>query len=45
MFLERHTGLFQVLLVKNGTSRALFNEPWAETGRTPRAAVASESAA
>jgi cyclopropane-fatty-acyl-phospholipid synthase len=28
-FLERHTGLFQMLLVKNGSRRALFNEPWA----------------
>ena len=27
-FLERHAGLFQMLLVKNGSQRALFNEPW-----------------
>ena len=26
-FLERHTGVFQMLLVKNGTRRRLFNEP------------------
>ncbi len=26
-FLERHTGLFQMLLVKNGSRRAFFNEP------------------
>jgi cyclopropane-fatty-acyl-phospholipid synthase len=32
-FLERHTGLFQLLLVKNGSQRALFNEPWAGTSR------------
>ena len=29
-FLERHTGVFQLLLVKNGARRALFNEPWRE---------------
>ncbi|MEO5894100.1 MAG: cyclopropane-fatty-acyl-phospholipid synthase family protein [Vicinamibacterales bacterium] len=28
-FLERHTGLFQLLLSKNGSQRVLFNEPWA----------------
>ena len=27
-FLERHTGVFQLLLVKNGTPQRLFNEPW-----------------
>jgi cyclopropane-fatty-acyl-phospholipid synthase len=27
-FLERHAGTFQLLLSKNGNSRALFNEPW-----------------
>ena len=44
-FLERHTGLFQLVLLKNGAQRALFNEPWSEpaTGRTLRGA--SESAA
>lgn len=30
-FLERHTGLFQILLVKNGAQGALFNEAQAET--------------
>ena len=29
-FLERHTGLFQLMLVKNGARRVLFNEPWSE---------------
>lgn len=43
-FLERHTGLFQLLLTKNGSRRALFNEPWSdETGQ--QAHRASESAA
>lgn len=27
-FLERHTGVFQLLLVKNGARHRLFNEPW-----------------
>jgi cyclopropane-fatty-acyl-phospholipid synthase len=44
-FLERHTGLFQLVLVKNGSQRGLFNEPWAETVRTPLAEAARESAA
>ena len=44
-FLERHTGLFQLLLVKNGAQRVLFNEPWSEPARGPRAAAAAESAA
>ena len=37
-FLERHTGLFQLVLVKNGAQRVLFNEPWSEpaSSRTPR---------
>ena len=34
-FLERHTGLFQLLLVKNGTRRQLHNEAW--TGSAPAA--------
>jgi cyclopropane-fatty-acyl-phospholipid synthase len=38
-FLERHTGLFQLVLLKNGAQRVLFNEPWVE------AADATESAA
>ncbi len=44
-FLERHTGLFQLLLVKNGAQRALFNEPWVDAAGVPRADTASESAA
>jgi hypothetical protein len=28
-FLERHTGVYQLMLVKNGTRQPLFNEPWA----------------
>jgi cyclopropane-fatty-acyl-phospholipid synthase len=36
-FLERHTGVFQLLLVRNGAGRRLFNEPWA-TVSTPSAA-------
>jgi cyclopropane-fatty-acyl-phospholipid synthase len=44
-FLERHTGLFQLLLVKNGAQRALFNEPWSDTARSRHADAASESAA
>ena len=36
-FLERHTGVFQLLLVRNGAGRRLFNEPWT-TVRTPSAA-------
>jgi len=42
-FLERHTGLFQLQLVKNGAQRALFDEPWSETAREPRAAAANGS--
>jgi cyclopropane-fatty-acyl-phospholipid synthase len=44
-FLERHTGLFQLLLLKNGAQRVLFNEPWSETAKGSRAAAASQSAA
>jgi cyclopropane-fatty-acyl-phospholipid synthase len=44
-FLERHTGLFQLLLLKNGAQRVLFNEPWSETATGPRAAAVSEPAA
>ena len=44
-FLERHTGLFQMLLVKNGSERTLFNEPWSEATAAPRARSAGESAA
>ena len=44
-FLERHAGLFQVLLVKNHVRRARFNEPWSDTGATAQAQPARESAA
>jgi hypothetical protein len=40
-FLERHAGDFQLLLVKNGTSRALFNEPWEKIGVQESKQVAS----
>ena len=43
-FLERHTGLFQLMLLKNGAQRALFNEPWSEPVER-LTADASESAA
>jgi cyclopropane-fatty-acyl-phospholipid synthase len=44
-FLERHAGLFQMMLVKNNCQRALFNEPWSEVREAPRAETARESAA
>ncbi len=44
-FLERHTGLFQLLLVKNGCTQALFNEPGHEQARRADAGSARESAA
>ncbi|MEO6212528.1 MAG: cyclopropane-fatty-acyl-phospholipid synthase family protein [Vicinamibacterales bacterium] len=44
-FLERHAGLFQLVLVKNGSRRALFNEPWSEADATTSADAARESAA
>ena len=31
-FLERHVGVFQLVLTKNNSTRALFNEPWMTTG-------------
>jgi cyclopropane-fatty-acyl-phospholipid synthase len=40
-FLERHAGDFQLLLVKNGTARMLFNEPWVAGGVAAQKAVAS----
>jgi hypothetical protein len=40
-FLERHAGDFLLLLVKNGTSRALFNEPWETIGVQESKQVAS----
>jgi cyclopropane-fatty-acyl-phospholipid synthase len=44
-FLERHAGLFQLLLTKNASSRLLFNEPWADADRSRAAREAHESAA
>jgi cyclopropane-fatty-acyl-phospholipid synthase len=44
-FLERHTGLFQMVLLKNGAQRVQFNEPWSEAAGGVRAAAATESAA
>jgi cyclopropane-fatty-acyl-phospholipid synthase len=44
-FLEPHTGLFQLMLLKNGTRRVLFKEPWSEPAAQPHAAAATESAA
>ena len=44
-FLERHTGLFQLLLVKNGSRRALLNEPWRQASAPPRTDARCESAA
>ena len=38
-FLERHAGVFQMMLVKNGSPRALFNEPWT-TGNAEIAEIA-----
>jgi glycine/D-amino acid oxidase-like deaminating enzyme len=42
---RRHRGLFQLLLVKSGARRVLFNEPWSEPATRPHAAGASDSAA
>ena len=44
-FLERHTGLFQLLLLKQGAEGALFNEPWSEAGSMADEARQQESAA
>lgn len=45
-FLERQTGLFQLVLVKNTARGALFNEPWHERSLGAHAApAAAESAA
>ena len=44
-FLERHAGLFQMLLVKNNSQRTLFNEPWSSDAGGPRAEADCESAA
>ena len=44
-FLERHTGLFRLLLVKNDARPALFNDPAEAAGRPWRADAASERSA
>lgn len=46
-FLERHVGLFQLLLVKNGSQRALFNDAWlpSAAGGTSLAEAARQTAA
>jgi cyclopropane-fatty-acyl-phospholipid synthase len=44
-FLERQAGLFQMLLVKNGSRSNWFNEPWREGRTAPLADAARESAA
>jgi len=44
-FLERHTGLFQLMLLKNGARLRLFNEPWSDIAVEPRGAAASAPAA
>ena len=44
-FLERHTGLFQLMLVKNGAQETLFNEPWSLDALPSQAQEARESAA
>ncbi|MEP7305204.1 MAG: class I SAM-dependent methyltransferase, partial [Acidobacteriota bacterium] len=44
-FLERHAGLFQLTLTKNGSRQALFNEPWSEASTSPLAQAFGESAA
>jgi len=41
-FLERHTGVFQLVLTRNGARGRLFNEPWLEAERgAPHAASAA----
>ena len=44
-FLERHTSVFQLLLVKNGARGARFNEPWATAAAGRLADDGAESAA
>ncbi|MEQ1871048.1 MAG: cyclopropane-fatty-acyl-phospholipid synthase family protein [Vicinamibacterales bacterium] len=44
-FLERHAGVFQILLLKNGAQQVLFNEPWSETVGAPGAVVSRQSVA
>jgi cyclopropane-fatty-acyl-phospholipid synthase len=40
-FLERHTGVYQLVLAKNGARRRLFNEPWADASVDSRVAPAA----
>jgi cyclopropane-fatty-acyl-phospholipid synthase len=44
-FLERHTGVFQLMLVKNGTRRRLFNEPWSSAFDAPAQIAADRGSA
>jgi len=44
-FLERHAGVFQLLLVKNHSQRGLFNEPWPNGRAAARVEPDQESAA
>ncbi|MBM3779069.1 MAG: class I SAM-dependent methyltransferase [Acidimicrobiia bacterium] len=44
-FLERHTGLFQLLLVRNEARRRLFNDPLAASAVRPAAATKAGFAA
>jgi cyclopropane-fatty-acyl-phospholipid synthase len=44
-FLERHAGLFQLMLAKNESARAQFNEPWQHTAISTPAGGRCESAA
>jgi cyclopropane-fatty-acyl-phospholipid synthase len=44
-FLERHTGVYQLLLVKNGSQGRLFNEPWTGRGDIDGAADVQEDPA
>jgi len=44
-FLERHTGVFQLLLVKNGARGRLFNEPWSDMAKTGAALDARRESA
>ena len=44
-FLERHTGLFRLMLLKNGAQRLLYNEPWSAAASGLPVADVSEPAA
>jgi len=43
-FLERHCGLYQALLVKNGSQVRQFNEPWTSDGESDEGAPAESAA-